>query len=571
MSIRKTIYGVVMLPLACVITQANAVEFKAGDDVNVSWNSQIIVGLGLRTKSSSCSLVGGTAGETGCGGADNTAQWGNGSLGNLNYKQGRPFSEFLKGTTELLVSTTDGYKFMIRDSLIYDQGATNTRIPLSSDAKKTVAPNNQLLDLWVSKSYEIGGQGGHVRFGNQVLNWGESYFAVGGLNATNALDIQKLLTPGVQIKEVVLPAPMISIGQGLGHGFHLEGYYQFGWNGDRFPAVGTYWSTWNQLGKGAKPVYVNSANFNLNSYPGDPTAAVTPLGDERHPRSGGQYGLNLHYKPQSAAVDFGLYAMNYHDKAPVLGYDGGTGSYYFRYLDDRKVYGVSANFALGDWAVGTELAYRPRDAVTLTGCSDSGNLDFRNSGYAGSCQQWKDMRKSQFDVVGQLNMQPSDYPALKKIGADFAVLTIEGTFVAYPGVSRNGLVTSIQGGASVVQGYAAGYGAWLDNSKQIVASVGSPNSAGMTVDFNWTYDGTAISGWQVTPGVTFFAALRGNTPNFLAQYEKGFKSLNFYTLFNKNPAVWQAGVNYTHFFGGDPVTQPYGDRNNIGIFLTRNF
>ena len=145
--------------------------------------------------------------------------------------------------------------------------------------------------------------------------------------------------------------------------------------------------------------------------------------------------------------------------------------------------------------------------------------------------------------------------------------------VNYPGVSRNGLVTSTQGGTQVVQGYAAGYGAWLNNNSgsPIVASVGSPTSAGITVDYNWTYDGSLVQGWQITPGVTFFDAVYGNTPNAIGQFQQGAKSLNFYLLFNQNPTVWQAGLNFTHYYGGGPISQPYSDRDNIGLFVTRNF
>jgi hypothetical protein len=52
---------------------------------------------------------------------------------------------------------------------------------------------------------------------------------------------------------------------------------------------------------------------------------------------------------------------------------------------------------------------------------------------------------------------------------------------------------------------------------------------------------------------------------------KGAKSANFYVLFAKNPATWNAGVNYTMYFGGNSVSQPYSDRNFVGAFVTRNF
>ena len=117
----------------------------------------------------------------------------------------------------------DQWKAMVRGSALYDEMATHTEdTPITDGARRRVAPNFLLLDLWVSKAWTAGGQSGHIRVGNQVLNWGESYFAVGGINASNSFDLQKLLTPGVQLKEAVLPAPMLSIAQGLGSGFDLE-------------------------------------------------------------------------------------------------------------------------------------------------------------------------------------------------------------------------------------------------------------------------------------------------------------------------------------------------------------
>jgi hypothetical protein len=203
-------------------------------------------------------------------------------------------------------------------------------------------------------------------------------------------------------------------------------------------------------------------------------------------------------------------------------------------------------------------------------------LDANVNASPGSCQNWKDMKKWQHDLVAQLNMQPSDYPFLNSIGANFSVLTFEGTVVQYPDVNDNGLVNSVQGGQSVVQGIAAGYGAWLQsptggNGYQTIRSRGTRTSGGFTLDYNWTYDGSLIPGWQVIPGATFFYAVKGYTPNFLGQFLQGAKSLNVYTYFNKNPAEWQAGVNFTHFFGGDQISQPYGDRDNVGLFVTRNF
>lgn len=63
----------------------------------------------------------------------------------------------------------------------------------------------------------------------------------------------------------------------------------------------------------------------------------------------------------------------------------------------------------------------------------------------------------------------------------------------------------------------------------------------------------------------------GYTPTFSANYMSGAKSVNLYVLFNQNPTKWQGGINFTTYFGGNALSQPFGDRNFIGMFLTRNF
>ncbi|WP_118184361.1 DUF1302 domain-containing protein [Paraburkholderia phosphatilytica] len=593
--------------LGAASSSAWGYDFSTGlGDLNGSWVSNLTAGAGIRTKSPSCSLTG-DPNAYGCGDAANVNQWGGGDMGDLNYRKGQPFSTYLSATSELLLTMpSEGYKFMIRGTGMYDFLAGDTaRTPLSSTASAQVVYNAQLLDLWGEKDFNIGGEPAHVRLGNQVINWGESYFATNGINATNSVDVQKLLIPGTQLKQALLPAPMLSFAAGLGSGLSTEGYYQFQWNGNRYPPVGSYWSVSNNFGRGAVPYTVSTNNFNVagvdagtiagassgnsatlsginqglvnGQFAGSPYNSLgipvsTRLPSEFKP----EFGLKLNYRPKNLDVNFGFYYENYTDKSPVLS-TLANGSNQFSYLQNRQLFGASANFGLGDWAIGTELSYRPRDAVALSSCYGAGGaLDANTNGVSGvDCQQWVDRKKFQYDINGQLNLTQSQYPFLKLLHADLAVLTAELTWIYYPGLSSSGVTRTVNG-QSVTQVPAAGYYAWLNNSSglgyPIAEAQGTASSVGATVDFNWTYDGTVIPGWQVTPGITFADALYGYTPTFTANYLQGAKSLNFYVLFNQNPTVWQAGINFTAFFGGhQTVGQPYADRNFVGMFATRNF
>ncbi|MDF3881517.1 DUF1302 domain-containing protein [Cupriavidus basilensis] len=595
-----------LVVLGTVAPSAHAFDFTAGPDdaIKGSLVTNITAGAASRTKNPSCSLTG-DPNTNGCGTAANVDQWGAGDNGDLNYKKGKPYSTYLSATSELLLTMPgEGLKFMARGTGMYDFMAKNTeRTELASDARAQVVYDAYLLDLWAQKDFTIGDRNAHVRLGNQVINWGESMFATGGINATNSLDMQKLLVPGSQLKQAVLPAPMLSFASELSHGVSTEAYYQFIWKGNRIPPVGSYWSVSNVVGRGAEPFTVNPNNFNANGPSAGTIAGMTgqnahdpatiaainnglvngefansfglPVSSILPSKYKPQFGVKFNYAPRSIDANFAFYYENYTDKSPVLT-SFANNTLQWSNLENRQLFGVSANFPLGPWAVGTELSYRPRDAVALSSCYGAGGPPDLNVNPGGvDCQQWADKKKFQFGINGLLALTRSEYPFLKWIGADSGTLTAELTWIYYPGLSQSGVTRTVNG-QQVTQLPQAGYLTWLNNNSgtgyPIGMGQGTSSSVGTTIDFNWTYDGTLIPGWQVTPGVTFSAGLYGYTPTFSANYLQGLKSANLYILFNQNPTKWQAGVNYTMFWGGhNTVGNPYSDRNFVGLFVTRNF
>ncbi|MES2105503.1 MAG: DUF1302 family protein [Pseudomonadota bacterium] len=552
---------------------ASAVDFET-EAINGSVNSNVTAGIGVRTKNQSCALIG-TPNVSDCGANVNTAQWANADNGNLNYNKGTLFTGYLSLTSEALVKVPEqNLKFLARGTALFDPVAADTSTTrLSGDARNQMVHRATLLDFWGQKDFQIGGESAHVRLGNQVINWGESSFAAGGINATNAVDIQSLLIPGTQLKQALLPAPMISFASTLPAGLTTEAYLQFGWNANRFPAVGSYWSLSDNFGRGAVPATSNSSNFNeagLDPATAFPYTAVRP-GNKP------QYGIRVGYTPAGTSLNLAAYYENYTDKNPVFGSIAGGSMGAAQYLKDRSLLGVSANFPIGDWAIGTELSYRPHDAVSMLGCFGAGGpADYNTNAAAGSCNWWKDNKKYQLIVNGQLQMSPTSHPnTLKMLGnANSAVLTAELGYIKYPGIDADKTYPTTTGaGQAAYTIPAAGYFVWLTGQpNSIPAAKGTAKSAGYVVDFNWTYDGSAIPGWAVTPGVTFSNAFSGYTPNFAGNYLRGAKSANLYLVLTQNPATWQAGLNYTAFFGGSAVnSQPYADRNYIGAYITRNF
>ncbi len=542
---------------------AAAFTFDTGS-VSGSFDSSISLGIGVRAKSPPCDTVIGTTfqgpspatGAGAPGGCLDAASLYN-DQGNLNYKKGDAFTTYLKGTHELLLKMPENWKFFGRVNWLSDQSATHASGYLSGagngesfpgDAKSQLEFKARLLDFWISKQFALNGEQARIRVGNQVISWGESLFLPGGINQTNALDIMRLSQPGTQLKEVFLPAPIASFATGLGKGFNLEAYVQTRWNKNSFPPLGSYWST-ATIGNGA------------DAYGAFGAATL------HEPKNGGQYGVALHYQPETFQANFGLYAMRYHDKAPVVAFNPTAGAFQFSYLEDRTLFGVSTNFPVGDWAIGAELSYRPKDAVALQTLATN-NVDGGPCLTGGNC--YIDQKKYQLHLTALLSMTPGDYGGILKLlgGADTATLLAEAAMVRYPD-----LQSSYQGVP-----VAAGLWGWGFRTPSDTGftngpmPVGDKTSWGYNFDYSWTYDGKLIRGWQVTPEIYYFQAVKGRTPNAMALFMQGAKSANFIVTFTQNPATWMFGVNYAKFWGGSSVLdQPLEGRDFYGAYVTRNF
>lgn len=250
--------------------------------------------------------------------------------------------------------------------------------------------------------------------------------------------------------------------------------------------------------------------------------------------------------------------MRYHDKLPslrvaILDPNTFAAAPTWEYQEDRMMYGISANMPIGDWAVGTELSYRPKDSVMLNPVIDL------CTGNGGKC--WKDEKKFQWHLTGLHSFTPSNSPTLLDFsGASTGSLLTELVVIKYPG-----LHDEVNG-----EPLAAGLNAWQLDPARAPKSRGDKTSSGINLDFSLTYDGTLLPGWQVTPGVFYARSLGGRTPNLSATFTEDASSMNLYLNFVRNPASWQISLNYAKFMGGEtPYDQLYRDRDYVGIAISR--
>lgn len=596
-----------------VLATAQELDIPSSDSpFKFKWTTDLTAGGGLRLRNPSCSLTGDPT-FGGCGARANTATWSNGDDGDLNYKKNKLFSSYINIVSEVIVTVpSQELKFVARGRALYDASADRTeRTPLSDEGQRQIARNFRLLDFYGEKSFATKDGHARLRLGNQVMNWGEAQFLPYGINQTNSIDYVSSVVPGQSLKQVILPAPMLSGLINLSEHLTAEAYYQFRWKKNEFAPVGSYWSASDYTGRTGpyRQSSTDANNFNVTGLdaaaqarlqgldPRDPAVYQnaqrdllagafpasfgTPVFDhDSEPRRSKQYGLRLGYQPEGSDANFGFYYMRYTDKSPVFVSDPVANTFDERYLEKRDLYGVSANIPLGDWLLGGELAYRPRDAVSMTGCFNvapvdgTAPTDANYNSSSAKCPYTRDNKRVQLTVNSQINLTPTNFSPVGWLGADTGYFLVESALVHYPGI-RDGksYISTIDGQQVMQQVWAGGY--WYESTTTgypIVKSKGDASSLGAAVFMSVTYDGTVIPGWQVIPSIYHQQGLKGYTPGAVSPlWMQGNKATTLAINFSKNPGNLSAGLSYVKYWGGSDTVNPYKDRDMLGFFTKYNF
>jgi len=615
-------------PIACAIgaalaalaagtasTPAHAFRFQ-NETIKGSFDSTISFGIIKRLQATDRSIIsndnGGTSPTTselenranayygpGFATADPNFNYLQTDDGNLNYKKGDIVSAALKGTHELLLHGPDQWSAMLRATWFKDWKVDDTRrMPLDPDARDAAVDKFTWLDAWVAKEFEVAERPVKVRVGNQVISWGEDVFIYGGVNVTNAINLQSAHVPGMQLKEIFRPAPMVHINANVADGLSLEGYYQFRWNAFKFDPVGTFFSPADVLGKGAKYAFVNSTTLDkvLGLSPGDPgymppgtvgdTGTTNPLTGRRftpaelasgsatvpvfgdalptltnhlapnEPKDSGQFGLAARWLPESSDTEYGVYWIRYHDKIPTLGFVFDPArfttnvaglAYYVDYGESRNVFGVSASTGVGKWAVGVELSYRPKESVAMdpTVLADGRYSVFE---YVGKVSRgFVTEKKWQAHLTGFRLLAPSDLGGMiGSVGAAEGYFIGEMAVAHFPSLDRSGRIP------------------YLLNDY----SLPDKTSAGMVFSTGLTYANVADTGWNVSPQLDVAWDFHGTSPS-ATPFIEGRKATTLSLNFNSADR-WKAGIGYTRFWGGGS-NNTMKDRDFLSIVTSLSF
>ena len=342
------------LPLAVSLASTLAgpafgVSFNVGE-IEGSFDSSLSVGASWSTEKANKNLIGSNNGGHGLSQTSDD--------GHLNFKRGETFSKIFKGIHDLELKYGDTGVF-VRGKYWYDFELKDESRPfkdISDSNRKEGAKSSgaQILDAFIYHNYNIADLPGSVRFGKQVVSWGESTFIGGGINSINPIDVSAFRRPGAEIKEGLIPVNMFYLSQSITDNLSAEGFYQLEWDQTVTDNCGTFFSqpdvisdgcnnnlavlaTRNNLNNGlaARGIPANFRSSIINTLQargvnfGSPDeGTIVKRGPDRDARDSGQFGLALRYMFEPLDTEFGAYFMNYHSRAPIFSGRGAPASAY---------------------------------------------------------------------------------------------------------------------------------------------------------------------------------------------------------------------------------------------------
>ncbi|WLH85758.1 DUF1302 domain-containing protein [Pseudomonas sp. FP2338] len=607
------------LPLAVSLASTLAgpafgVSFNIGE-IEGSFDSSLSVGASWSTAGRNKDLIGANNGGRGLSQTSDD--------GHLNFDKGDSFSKIFKGIHDLELKYGDTGIF-VRGKYWYDFALQNEDLDfknVSNNNRKEGAKSSggQILDAFIYHNYTIADQPGNVRFGKQVVSWGESTFIGGGINSINPIDVSAFRRPGAEIKEGLIPVNMFYVSQTLTDNLSAEAFYQLEWDQTVTDNCGTFFSQPDVISDGCS----NNLRV-LNKRSTIPGAALPTLnalgvdvnnegvlvrrGGDRDARDSGQFGVAMHYNFEPLDTEFGAYFMNYHSRAPIFSATGapnsaytrplgplaalrplivaGSSQYFVEYPEDIRLYGLSFSTTLPTGTAWSgELSYRPNAPVQLstTDILYAGVTPIPGYGNASVLKG-----KPGQDLHGYNRKEVTQFQTTFTHFFDQVMGATRLTTVGEIGVTHVGGLESknqarygrdpvfgpgtLPGGFCNALNNSTGQGAGLPNASGLNTNC---NNDGYTTATSWGYRARAIweypdvfAGVNLKPNVAWSHDVKGYSPGPGGNFEEGRKAVSL-GVDAEYQNTYTVSLNYTNFFGGKFTT--VDDRDFIALSAGVNF
>lgn len=573
--------------LAGLPLQAGAVSFQFGE-IDGQFMSVVTIGAMMRMEDRDPRSVG-----IANGGLSRSV---NEDDGNLGFDQGDIVFAVAKATHDLElrygdvgVMTRFGYFY---DAIASDAKPREERLNASGDAVRNrrhgeyeLGPRGRerleselyLLDLFAFGRFEVADRLVSARIGRQVVSWGESTFILNSINSINPIDVARIRTPGAEIKEGLIPSPMLWSSLQIAEGLGIEGVWLATNERFQLDPRGSFFSTTDAVsddGNRAVAGFGRRRDDNRVSEvtsPGTLTAYV-PRGrtrDEGDPED--QWGVALRYYAEVLNnTEFGLYFLNYHSRIPLVSAVSGAptslisnppgaptceqnpsdvncrATYMTEYPSNIQLYGISFN-TNGPWgtALQGEYSFRPNypaqlggTEVLLAAVSIPGTVPMpaqRGSYVKGYRRVEAHQLQSTVTKVFGPTFGAQQFAVLAEVGANHIDLPDDGLVFNGPGASLASCATPQNeldryGNGSCQQRVGGGYATQTSWGYRVFSRLDYENVLGPA---------------SLSPRLVFLHDVNGVGPNFNRDTKAVTTGLGLNLL-----QRWQADLAYTRFFGG---------------------
>ncbi|KDE40524.1 MAG: DUF1302 domain-containing protein [Nitrincola lacisaponensis] len=595
--------------------QAQALEFQLGE-IQGRFDSNISIGTSIRLDNPDSGLI---------SQPNNGTSMGSGSYddGTQNFRRGKPFSTVLKGVHDLELRY-ENVGFFGRGKYWYDyelekgsrahghipNGYTpNTRLNDSDFNDFAKFSGIELLDAYFYGAFDLGNMPLDLRIGRQAINWGESTFIQGGINAFNPVDVTAFRRPGAELKEGLLPFGSVFASLGLTDNLSVEGFYQYKWEPTVVDGCGTYFSSndfapqgcdgirvFSQLGQPLIDLTVGDQDyFNLASGGQWALNGIDPvvrrnLDGRREGSDKDQFGLSFRYFAENLNnTEFGLYFARYNSRLPMI-----SGINSSRNPGDTQIFipglgvidaATAAGLVAGGQLPPETMALFPLIAafdseyyidypngINMTGLSFSTNLG--DIAWSGEISHKRNVPiqvngpllvgailRQNIGGVGntaadQLVQQAGPGGVIQGYGT-FDVTQTQTTFIKFfdnvMGASR--LTTIAELGWTHVHGLDEGADAMKYGRSGIFGYEAGDTSGFVTRNsYGYVLRGAleypnAFAGMTLTPELNFRHGVKGNGPEPGAAFRENEKAINI-GLTADYMNRYRFGASYTSFFGG---------------------
>jgi len=604
------ITALLALPMA-----AQAIPFQLGP-VTGTVDTSLSAGLSLRTQRPDASLIGIANGGTGRSVNDDD--------GNLGFEKGDITSASTKASHDVELKYQN-YGLFSRVSYFYDHTASEAdrfedrigssgqvdtarqrgHYELGPRGRDRLGSEFRLLDLFAYGNFDVAGHSLSLRFGKQVINWGESTFIGNSINVINPVDVARLRAPGAELKEALLPTPILSAAFQLTSDLSVEAIWLTAYDKTQIDPRGSFFSSTDILSDDGDRAVIGFARRNDQNQPvvipinaDAMTASVwLPRDGTREPSGSStreQYGVAARYFSEPLNnTEFGFFYLNYHSRTPLVSaIRGGStnassstatcsssavagcrGSYFAEFPEHIDLYGVSFNTtAPFGVAMQGEYSYRPNQPVQraavevlLAALGAGNNITGTDPATAAAVpvgtliRGYERVDMHQFQATGTKAFGPTlgaqQFVLLGEAALNYLSLP-EGQLFAGPGTAlpAPGSANSANGSFQTEGGYAS--------------------------QFSWGYRAVArmdfesvIDAVQFSPRLVFAHDVIGVGPNFI----RGTKAVTTGLGLNYLQR-WQADLGYTAFFGGrtfsgtdtSTVTNPDGSTQPTSFATSAN-